>query len=798
MSDGDRHGPAHDPGPSSGRRPVKRYVAAALAVAVLTLAALMGTRPLGMPDLSPVGASATAFSAGRAMALLERLAEGPRPIGSQGSVAQRRTLLAELERLGLHPAVQTAEVAAARSYRVGGTVHNVVSRLPGIGGARSILLIAHYDTVAVSPGAADDGTGVAVLLETARALRAGSPLRNDVVFLFTDGEERGMLGARAFLREHPYAYRVGVVLNLDSPGTSSPLLMYETSPDNGRLVRELLVAVERPHTSSLMHEVSRRSEIFSDFQPFAEIGLPGMSFAALDGRASNHTGHDSVDNVDPAIVQHQGDTMLALTRHLGRVDLWDLHRPDVVVFDVVGGFAVSYSERLVWPFAGLAAGCVAAALVVGWRRRLLGLRGVAQGLAAVPLALVMATAVVGLVWAMYRPAYEEHPWSDAGVVVSDSYRLGLVLLAAATVTAVYGALLRRVRAWDLAAAAQVWWVAGVLVVAEVVPGASFLLTWPLVAGAVGLLVAFALGERVFEGYAGAAVVVLAGVPAVVFMSSATYLLLASAGLKQAFTVLLVWFTAGLVVLPLELVRRTLGRTFPAVLAGVGVVVLMVAGSAVAIDATHPRFDSVFYRVDAVGDPTWQVVERLDGWTSSFFSGRQHAPFTPAYFPELGSRATTTGPAPEIGLSRPRLMVVSDEAVQGMRTVRLRVSSTRDAPVVSLVIESVVGQLSAWLSDQPVARKDTTTLDGTPVRWSFDYYAAPSGGYEITLRFAAAQAARLRVVDFSYGLPEELAGSYAARPRDVLPGRIGDGTLAERLYVLSPTVGGGLHVPQAEE
>ena len=118
--------------------------------------------------------------------------------------------------------------------------------------------------------------------------------------------------------------------------------------------------------------------------------------------------------------------------------------------------------------------------------------------------------------------------------------------------------------------------------------------------------------------------------------------------------------------------------------------------------------------------------------------------------------------------------------------------------MSLVIESVVGQLSAWLSDQPVARKDTTTLDGTPVRWSFDYYAAPSGGYEITLRFAAAQAARLRVVDFSYGLPEELAGSYAARPRDVLPGRIGDGTLAERLYVLSSTAGGGLRAPPPEE
>jgi hypothetical protein len=798
MSTGDRYSPGHDPSPALGRRPVRRYAIAAFTVLALTLAAFAGTRPLGMPEPRPAGAPAAEFSAGRAMADLERFAQVPRPIGSPAGAVQRRALVAELARLGLHPEVQTAEVVSTRSDRVGGTVHNVVARLPGIGAARTILLVAHHDTVAVSPGAADDGTGVAALLETARALRAGTPLRNDVVFLFTDGEEHGMLGARAFLREHPFAYRVGVVLNVDSPGTSSPLLMYETSPGNGRLVTEFLAAVDRPYTSSLMYEVSRRSEIISDFQPFKDVGLPGMSFAALDGPAYNHTGHDSVDNLDPAVVQQMGDTIVALVRHLGRTDLWDLHRPDIVVFDVIGGFAVSYSQRMVWPFAGLAVACVAAALVVGWRRRLLTLRGVAEGLAAVPFALAVALAVVGLVWAMYETAYEEHPWSDAGVVVSDGYRLGLVLLAAATVTAVYGAMLRRLRAWDLAAAAQVWWVAGVLVVAALVPGASHLLTWPLVVGALGLLVAFLLGERVFESFAGAAVLVVAGVPAMVFMSSATYLLLASAGLKQAFTVLPVWFTAGLLVLPLELVRRTLGRAFPAVLAGAGLLILMVTGSAVAIDATHPRFDSVFYRVDQEGAPVWQVAERLDDWTSTFFADQGRTPFAPAYFPGLGSKATTTAPAPDLGLSPPRLTLVSDEAVQGMRTVRLRVSSTREAPVVSLVVESVVGQLSAWLDNQTVARKDTTTLDGTPVRWSFDYYAVPAEGYEMTLRFAAGRAVRLRVVDFSYGLPDELAGSYVARPRDVLPGRIGDGALTERLYVLSETAGGGLRPPPADD
>ena len=628
---------------------MKRFLVAGVVVALLVAAGVLGVRPLGLPDPRSADAPAHEFSAARAMTLLERVAARPRPIGSPEALAQRRALLAELERLGLRPEVQTAEVASSRSDSVGGTVHNVVARLPGTGGARAVLLVAHYDSVAVSPGAADDGTGVVGLLETARALRAGPPPRNDVVFLFTDGEERGMLGARAFLRDHPYAYRLGVVLNLDSPGTSSPLLMYETSPSNGLLVRELLAAAEHPSTSSLMYEVSRRSEILSDFQPFEAVDLPGMSFASLDGPAHNHTGNDNVANVDPVVVQHQGDTILAVTRRLAALDLRDLRRPDVVVFDVVDGVAVSYSRRFVWPLAGLAIGLVGAALAVGWRRRLLSLRGIAWSLAAVPLVLGVAMSVMALVWAMYRTAYEEHTWSDTGVVISDSYRLGLVLLAAATVTAAYGGLLRRLRAWDLAAAAQVWWAAGAVVVAGFAPGASYLLAWPLLAGAAGLLVAFVIGERVFDGLAGALVVTLAGVPAMLLMSAATYLLLASAGLKQVFTVLAVWLTCGLLVLPLEIVRRALGRAFPAVLAAAGVGILMVAGSTVAFDATHPRFDSVFYRVTADGRATWQVVDRLDDWTSGFFAGGRRQPFIPAYFPQLGSRLTTTAPAPSVGL-----------------------------------------------------------------------------------------------------------------------------------------------------
>lgn len=70
-------------------------------------------------------------------------------------------------------------------------VSNVIAELPGVGCPSEILVIgAHYDTVRGSPGADDNATGVAAMIEIARALRAGPPMRRTVRFVaFVDEEE---------------------------------------------------------------------------------------------------------------------------------------------------------------------------------------------------------------------------------------------------------------------------------------------------------------------------------------------------------------------------------------------------------------------------------------------------------------------------------------------------------------------------------------------------------------------------------------------------------------------------------
>jgi hypothetical protein len=84
-------------------------------------------------------------------------------------------------------------------------------------------------------------------------------------------------------------------------------------------------------------------------------------------------------------------------------------------------------------------------------------------------------------------------------------------------------------------------------------------------------------------------------------------------------------------------------------------------------------------------------------------------------------------------------------------------------VLSLLLHTVVGKLTAEVDGRPLSGKDTAVLDNTSVRWRFDHYAPPRRGIVVTLHFAAGPSVLLRVVDCSYGIPpNSLGGTKRAR------------------------------------
>lgn len=258
-----------------------KYSAGILTFLFLMFWVILSLYQASPPAAVSANAPAADFSSGRAMTHVQMLAKQPHPMGSIEHGVVRDYIFNTLATNGLQPSIQTATAVnrTADSMLVAATTQNVVARLQGTNNTKALLLSSHYDSRPQAFGASDDGAGVAAMLETLRALKSGAPLQNDVIFLFTDGEEDGLLGANAFTDEHPWAKDVGVVLNFDARGNSGPSMMFETSKSNGWLIQEFAKAAPYPVANSLLVEVYRLLPNSTDFTVFNAHGIQGLNFA---------------------------------------------------------------------------------------------------------------------------------------------------------------------------------------------------------------------------------------------------------------------------------------------------------------------------------------------------------------------------------------------------------------------------------------------------------------------------------------------------------------------------------------
>jgi Zn-dependent M28 family amino/carboxypeptidase len=181
---------------------------------------------------------------------LRVIASEPHVTGTPAAARVRDYLCNQLHALGLEPVVQKTTIT---SFTQAAVVENVTATIKGSANTKAVLMAGHYDTVFLAPGANDDGYALAAILETVRALKAHPPLKNDLIMLFTDGEEMGMLGAKAFVRQSPMADEVGFAMNFEARGSGGPSMMFETNDQNGWVVREFDQAVPKKFATSLTY-----------------------------------------------------------------------------------------------------------------------------------------------------------------------------------------------------------------------------------------------------------------------------------------------------------------------------------------------------------------------------------------------------------------------------------------------------------------------------------------------------------------------------------------------------------------
>jgi hypothetical protein len=441
------------------------------------VAAILAMRP---PAPAPADAAPGVFSAGRALADVRAIAQRPHPIGSADSVRVQAYLLQRMAGLGLSP--------QARPFATDhGEGRNLLGVLPGRDRqAPAVLLMAHADSVPAGPGAADDGAGVAAVLETVRAL-ATQPRRRDVMVLFTDGEERGLLGARAFFSGDPARAHVGTVINLEARGDRGRAVMFETNRNAASMIHALIDADALSGASSLMPDLYRRLPNDTDLTEALKHGYQGLNFAFFSGFDAYHSPLDTPNRLDPGTLQDIGEKVLRVSVTLANAGALPGRASDQAYGDILGGPVLQYPAVVGWALVVLAGGGLAAyALRLAARGRL-SLSGVAAGaLAFLGLILLLALGLAAL--GMAREALAGRRLAPL-LRHATGARAGAGLVGAG-LSLVWAALAGwRLRAESLAFGALAVLAAGAVALQALAPLDAFVLAWPFV----GIGLALTLG-----------------------------------------------------------------------------------------------------------------------------------------------------------------------------------------------------------------------------------------------------------------------------------------------------------------
>jgi len=289
----------------------------------LVLALLLAAFALkGLLLVPPAPSPAAEFNTQRAAERLARILgdQRPHPVDSPADDAVRGRLVAELQALGLKPEVRQREdcrgMPGSRTVSCSLT-RNVVAVIGDDKPGKALLLNAHYDSTPTGPGAADDGIGVATLLEVAANLQA-KPLPQPVILLFNEGEEYGLNGAGAFVSGDPLAGRVGQLINIEARGVSGPAWMFETSEPNGAAIASFAAAARRPYANSLTADFAKLIPNYTDVVVFKGApvgrGWRTLSFAIVGNETRYHSPGDRVEALNRSSLNHLGGEVLAATR----------------------------------------------------------------------------------------------------------------------------------------------------------------------------------------------------------------------------------------------------------------------------------------------------------------------------------------------------------------------------------------------------------------------------------------------------------------------------------------------------
>lgn len=739
------------------------------AVGIFTI--IQFSAPASIEATAPVGD----FSAERALTHLKEISRYPHPVGSIAHDMVKDYLLEELNKLGLSPEMQKTSVVSDGFGAINGAlVQNILARIPGQNPTKAIALFAHYDSVPGSRGASDDGSGVITLLETARALLT-SPLKNDVLLVFTDGEENGLLGAQAFAKNHPWAKEIGLFLNFEARGNHGPSTMFRASQPNGMLIPGLAHSAPFPVANSLVSSLAKVLPNDTDFTVLTRFGLSGLDFAFAGGLDRYHTYQDSLENLDPKSLQHHGSYALSMSRYFGNLDLSSsTENSDLIYFDIFKWFVVYYPKIL-----ALCLGIGILLLFFACSRKTPKL------LKSSTMGVLAILGAIGSVWFLSfligcvksKALFIPHAGEMIGPYLLLSYGIyqGIYLSIGKTLEpkpAILGAILP----WTILGA-----ISGIFF-----PGVSYIFQWPVLFTLIGLLLSLKYPK----------LQLIACLPAVVLITGLCYaIFVLEAGGSPWLTSLALCFLLSFLVAPhLEIPANFRKRlALGAIIGGIGLQIILVSGFEFTL--SHPLPASLNYGIDADSGQAFWIS---DSFEENLWPRKELSFLEVNSIPAFSSRQKKRwlAKAPLISLLPPQLDIISDQSdpSNGVRKIKLRLSSPRNAACIGIWEESQSDLKQIYINGEKVEQvvRFTEKIDQIAMNsilgpssraWELRFCNIPDDGILIEASLEkSAHPIKLRVMDESFGLDTPTM-DFPKRSIDTIATPWSDLMLVSKLYSL---------------
>ena len=748
----------------------------------------IGLLQLRTPDVAPASIAETEFSAERALVHLQAIGTESRAVGEPGNQAAREYLVKQIRAMGVEPEIQTAPAHVRFEGADGfsaGTVNNIVARIPGTDNTGAIALNAHYDSGTTGPGVSDCGSCVVAVLETMRAVVAGPALRNDVVFVFTDAEEEGDLGAEAFVSQHAWARDVRLAVNYEAQGSGGPAMLYASSEDDGWIVSEFLDMAPNASAYSWIGAISELmpgSQLECDLAEYMKAGIQGIGFVYTANTYDYHTVRDSLDEIDLGSVQQEGDYTVAFVRHFGEMDLTVTKTGDNrVFFNILPGVVVHYTYGWVVPLAALITVLTTALVVIGFRRGELQPGRLMIATVALGFGTLLTVVFNAALWFAIRSFNPDYQVVMVGSYQTNIYTIALIFLTVALMGALY-ALLRRLGSRNLLAGALVTWLPLLWLLSVVLPAMSYIASWPLLFGMLPLgWMLLGRGWAPARGngnlWLRVGFLAIAAIPVIVLMPGTLYQAvgilnrLEGAGGMPVFGLTMLFVApAVLLLMPhFDMLAGAEGKdrwVLPIATGLIAVALIGWANATSGFDVEHPRPNHMTYALNAdTGAAEWVSFDQhLDSWTDDFIpAGNERADYETVTW---GTFPAFTAPAPAVDLAAPAVTVVSDTVDGDLRTLDLRLLSPRAASEMRVRVDAPGAIV--------VARLDGRELDLTDYTWAedgllqFNYVNIPTDGIALTLAVRSTAPITVTAQDSTTGFPEIPGVTVEPRPADIMP------------------------------